>query len=122
MRVTFIDRETKKYRHVLLVYPHAEDDFREVPIHAGGVMWYGEFLFIVDTSQGIRVFDLDNIWRVDSGDKIGKSDDDTYSAQGYKYVLPQIMWYEFTPDFKFQHSYISLDRTTTPDSILVGEY
>ncbi|KAL2107699.1 hypothetical protein VUR80DRAFT_4856 [Thermomyces stellatus] len=123
VRVTFVDRETKKYRHVLLVYPHAEDDFRAVPIHAGGVVWYGDTLWVVDTSNGIRVFDLANIWRVDSGDGVGKTGDDgTYSAQGYKYVLPQIAWYEFTPAFNFQHSYISLDRTATAHSILVGEF
>lgn len=120
-RITFIDRETNLYRHVLLVYPHAEDDFRAVPVHAGGMVWYGNTLWVVDTKNGIRVFDLDNIWRVADGDKVGKTGD-TYSAQNYRYVVPQIMWYEWTPSFNFQHSYISLDRTSTPDSILVGEY
>lgn len=122
VRVTFVDRETNKYRHVLLVYPHAEDDFRAVPIHAGGIVWYGNTLWVVDTGKGIRVFDLDHIWRVDSGDGVGKKSGGGYSAQGYKYVLPQLTWYEFTPDFNFQHSYISLDRTASPDSIMVGEF
>jgi hypothetical protein len=40
-----------------------------------------------------------------------------------RYVIPQIAKYTRTAsstDFRF--SYISLDRTSTPDSILVGEY
>lgn len=122
VRVTFVDKATDKYRHVLLVYPHASDNFREVPVHAGGIMWYGNTLWVVDTKNGIRVFDLDNIWQVESGDGVGKKSGGGYSARGYKYVLPQLMWYEWTPSFNFQFSYISLDRSSTPDSILVGEY
>ncbi|SPO01896.1 uncharacterized protein DNG_04569 [Cephalotrichum gorgonifer] len=121
-RVSLVNKETLKYRHILLVYPHAEDDFREVPIHAGGVMWYGNTLWVVDTDNGIRVFDMDNIWHVDQGDAVGKNGNGGYSARGYKYVVPQVMWYEWTGDFPFKFSYISLDRTTTPDSLLVGEY
>ena len=30
VRVTFVDKETNKYRHVLLVYPTAKDDFGPV--------------------------------------------------------------------------------------------
>ncbi|SPN96494.1 uncharacterized protein DNG_00022 [Cephalotrichum gorgonifer] len=120
-RLTFVDKNTLKYRHVLLVYPHAKDDFRAVPIHAGGIVWYGNTLWVVDTSNGIRVFDLDNIWKVDIGDAVGKSGSG-YTAQGYRYVIPQVTWYQWTPSFNFRFSYISLDRTTSPDSILVGEY
>ena len=75
---------------MLLVYPDAKDDFKDVPVHAGGVMWYGNTLWVVDTRNGIRVFDMDNIWQVESGDGTGKNSDGTYSAAGYKYVLPQI--------------------------------
>ncbi|KAF4468904.1 anchored cell wall 12 [Fusarium albosuccineum] len=121
-RVTFVDRADDSYRHVLLVYPHAKDDFREVPLHAGGIMWYGSTLWIVDTWNGIRVFDMDNIWQVDSGDDVGKKSGGGYSAANYKYVLPQIRWYKWTPSFDFRFSWISLDRTTTPDSLMVGEY
>lgn len=89
VRVTFIDRSDWSYRHVLLVYPHADDDFREVPVHAGGIMWYGDRLWVLDTWNGIRVFDLKNIWQVESGDGVGKKSGGGYSAAGYKYVLPQ---------------------------------
>jgi hypothetical protein len=88
-RITFVNRSNDTYRHALLVYPHAADNFREVPIHAGGILWFGDKLWIVDTSNGIRVFDLANIWQVDTGDAVGKSGD-KYTAAGYRYVVPQI--------------------------------
>lgn len=122
VRVTFVDRSNDKYRHVLLVEPHAADNFREVPIHAGGIMWYGNTLWVVDTWNGIRVFDLDNIWQVESGDGVGKKAGGGYSAAGYKYVLPQIRSYKWSAPFQFRFSFMALDRTTTPDSLLVGEY
>lgn len=90
VRVTFVNRKTNKYRHALLVYPHAADNFKAVPIHAGGIMWYGNTLWVVDTKNGIRVFDLDNIWQVSDGDGVGKKSGGGYSAAGYKYVIPQI--------------------------------
>ncbi|KAM6534352.1 hypothetical protein FALCPG4_007278 [Fusarium falciforme] len=121
-RVTFVNRADYSYRHVLLVYPHAKDDFREVPVHAGGIMWYGNTLWVVDTSNGIRIFDLSNIWQVSNGDEVGKKSGGGYSAAGYKYVLPQIRWYKWTPSFKFRFSWIALDRTTNPDRLMVGEY
>ncbi|KAH6975808.1 hypothetical protein EDB80DRAFT_900016 [Ilyonectria destructans] len=121
-RVTFVNRADYSYRHVLLVYPHAKDNFREVPVHAGGIMWYGNTLWVVDTRNGIRVFDLSNIWQVGNGDGVGKKSGGGYSAAGYKYVVPQIRWYKWTPSFKFRFSWIALDRTTSPDSLMVGEY
>ncbi|EGZ68907.1 hypothetical protein NEUTE2DRAFT_114850 [Neurospora tetrasperma FGSC 2509] len=101
VRVTFVNRARDTYRHALLVYPHASDNFREVP--------------------GL-VFDLTNIWQVGSGDDVGKVSSGVYSAAGYKYVIPQIRWYKWSSSFKFRHSYMALDRTTTPDSLIVGEY
>jgi hypothetical protein len=91
VRVSFVDRKTHKYRHVMLVYPTANDDFKSITIHAGGIMWYGNVLYVVDTKNGIRAFDLDNIWEVEIADGFGKTKDGKgYSADGYRYVLPQI--------------------------------
>lgn len=44
---------------------------------------------------------------------------------GYRYVLPQVRTYDWqkksgVKDMRF--SFVSLDRTTTPDSLLIGEY
>lgn len=91
VRVSFVDRETNQYRHVMLVNPTADDDFEAIPIHAGGIMWYGDILYVVDTVNGLRAFDLENIWEVEIADGVGKmSDGSGYSADGYRYVLPQI--------------------------------
>lgn len=31
-------------------------------------------------------------------------------------------WYKWTSSFNFQHSFIALDRTASPDALLIGEY
>lgn len=91
VRVSFVDRKKKSYRHVFLVEPSADDDFTSVDVHAGGIAWYGSFLYVVDTTGGIRVFDMGNLWEMDEiADGVGKASDGSYSAAGYRYVLPQI--------------------------------
>lgn len=90
VRISFVDRATHKYRHVLLVEPSAKDNFKSVPVHAGGITWYGNALYVVDTKNGLRVFDLDNIWKVDSGAGVGKGTDGKYRANDYAYVIPQV--------------------------------
>lgn len=96
VRVTFVDRETLKYRHVLLVEPKKKTDgqvtFDAVPVHAGGIMWYGDTLWVVDTWKGVRVFDLKNIWKVSIGDGVGRTSSGTFTAQNYAYVIPQVRY------------------------------
>ncbi|KAK2749390.1 hypothetical protein FQN57_006322 [Myotisia sp. PD_48] len=122
VRVTFVDNSNDKYRHVLLVVPDGKDNFKRLAIHAGGIMWYGNTLWVVDTDRGIRVFDLNNIWRVESGDGVGKKAGGGYSAQGYEFVIPQIRAYHWTPDQAFKFSWISLDRQGGGDTLMVGEF
>ncbi|KOX19244.1 hypothetical protein ADK67_33740 [Saccharothrix sp. NRRL B-16348] len=114
-RVTFIDQDLQ-YRHVRLVVPNASGTgYRNVSVHAGGVLWYEQYIYLVDTKNGLRVFDTQQIHRGSGSDK---------------YVLPQIgVWKTKTasksenfctnnPDARF--SYIGLDRSS--HRILVGEY
>lgn len=118
------------YRHVLLVEPSgttSAPSYKPVKVHAGGIMWYGNLLYVADTTGGFRVFDLDRMWRVSTGDasKIGRQPDGSYHAFDYKYVLPQTA--KFTDSTvggyaELQHSSVSLDRTSTPDSVVVSEY
>lgn len=89
VRISFVDRATHKYRHAMLVEPSSNDNFKSVPIHAGGITWYGNSLYVADTKDGLRVFDLDNIWKVDIGDGVGKQSDGKYTANDYEYVIPQ---------------------------------
>jgi hypothetical protein len=121
VRVTFVDMDTKKYRHVLLVIPTAEDDFSSFKkLHAGGIVWYGDTLWVPDTGVGVRVFDLSNVFKVSTGDKIGKNGD-KWTAAGYKYIIPQKGYYKNAVE-TFHHSFCALDRTDSPDTILFGEY
>ncbi|MFF9015067.1 hypothetical protein ACF09C_19130 [Streptomyces sp. NPDC014870] len=116
VRISFIDASTGKYAHVLLVYPFINDSgnasYMSVrtsqhystpggkqygSLHAGGMVWYGYYLYVADTNRGFRVFDLRNI--IDLGalpaEKWGKSktaigrQDGVYNAHGYRYILPQ---------------------------------
>ncbi|RPA98383.1 hypothetical protein L873DRAFT_1687910 [Choiromyces venosus 120613-1] len=129
VRIAFVDRDKSPdaYRYVLLVEPYdnaGSVDFRSVKVHAGGIAWYGNSLYVVDTSRGFRVFDLTQIWKVESGDGIGRKAGGGFSAAGYAYVLPQSRTYTATdpPTPSLRFSFVSLDRTTTPDSLLIGEY
>lgn len=89
-RVTFVKQgsgRTKQYRHVLLVQPKDDDDFEAIKkLHAGGIMWYGNLIYVVDTTGGIRVFDLNHFYKVDANikDSIGRQSGGKYGAYGYK--------------------------------------
>ena len=134
VRVSFVNyanTSTPSYRHVLLVEPYLRSDgqvsYRPINLHAGGIFWYGHYLYVASTSAGFRVFDLDHLWEVDSADgtAIGLQSDGTWEAYGYKYVLPQALTYTRSTlngyaDLTF--SFASLDRTSSPDSVIVGEY
>ncbi|MFD6140687.1 hypothetical protein [Promicromonospora sp. NPDC060271] len=118
------------YRHILLVEPSgtaSAPSYRPVTVHAGGIMWYGNLLYVADTSGGFRVFDLDHLWQVSTGSSsaVGRQPDGSYHAFDYKYVLPQTA--KFTDSTvggyaQLQHSSVALDRTSSPDSVIVSEY
>jgi hypothetical protein len=89
-RVSFVSPGGKgsgrKYRHVLLVQTKGNDDFQTIKgLHAGGIAWYGNLVYVVDTTGGLRVFDLDHIYKVDGDikDDAGKVGS-KYGAYGYK--------------------------------------
>lgn len=133
-RIAFIDitdPDRPTYRYVLLVEPFVNDDghgdFRPVPVHAGGLVWYGDWLQVVDTWNGIRVFDLRELWEVstDRPDAIGRADDGSHHAFGHRYVLPQRLHHtgETVGDTSgVRWSSLSLDRTSSPHSVVVAEY
>lgn len=126
-RVTFTewdnDDTPTTYRHVLLVEPIPGGDFEAIPIHAGGIMWYGDLLFVADTWFGLRVFDMQHIYEVDQGDPnlIGKQSDGTFLAFNYSYVMVQTgtVW---NTGVDLRYSFVSLDRASTPHSMIIGEY
>lgn len=118
-----------RYRHVLLVVPvmnGVTPDFQRVPVHAGGIVWYHNYLYVADTTNGFRVFDLTRILQVQTGnaDWLGKvSEAEGYHAFNYRYVVPQVSRYRLCGgSCCARFSFVSLDRSTTPHSLLSGEY
>ncbi|MEU6881429.1 hypothetical protein [Streptomyces sp. NPDC046712] len=138
IRVSFFNQATQKYRHVLLVWPyinsknhisfdalHAREGTctTEVTtackaqngIHAGGMVWYGNYLYVADTANGMRVFDMRRIMdlnpdnNADVNDptpdglvsdvidkkRIGRQSNVWYGF-GYRYVMPQVASLKFT--------------------------
>ncbi|MEC9070763.1 MAG: hypothetical protein VX938_00230, partial [Myxococcota bacterium] len=125
-----------KYRHVILAEPVPGDDPAHpdlVPIasasssvHAGGIAWYGDYLYVADTSKGLRVFDLTKMFQVQTGKKgslgyVASSDE--YHGYNYRYVLPQVGRYKkCSQTCCARFSWVSVDPTTDPPSLLAGEY
>jgi hypothetical protein len=130
-RITLVDWDAtypNTYRKILLVQPTgtaAAPDFKDIPIHAGGVSWYGDYLYVADTGHGMRVFDMRKILNTDTGgsaDQIGRQSATVYYAHNYAYVLPQIgtITSQTTSGTSLSWSSISLDRVSK--SIVMAEY
>jgi hypothetical protein len=118
-RVTLVDTtdpQDLRYRHLLLVEPARDatgrPTTRPVPVHAGGIVWYGDLLYVACTYGGLRVFDLTDLVRVEPG------------WEGFCYLLPQRDAYRpvFGEEAWLRFSFVSLDRTSTPHALLAGEY
>ncbi|MEW1686091.1 hypothetical protein [Streptomyces sp. NPDC093594] len=115
------------YRHILLVEPimtsSGDYSFKPVRRHAGGIAWYGNLLYVVDTKQGFRIFDLNQIFQVSTTESeiCGRHDDGSYHGYGYEYVLPQSGAYD-NRGTVLRFSTMGLDRASTPDSLVISEY
>lgn len=150
VRISFVDTDTGSYRHVLLVYPRANRDYVTVRVsqdesnanynqslHGGGVLWYGNYLFVADTERGFRVFDMRRIYDLGASpngttqhkDRVGLIGG-TYYGHAYRYVMPQVgSWTRTAPagakctasDGAPHFSYTSLDRGG-PGHVIAGEY
>jgi hypothetical protein len=130
-RITLADWDAtypNKYRKVLLVEPTGTattPNFKDIPIHAGGVSWYGDYLYVADTGRGMRVFDMRKILKTNTGgtsDQIGRQSSGVYYAHNYAYVLPQVgtITSSTTSGTNLAWSTISLDRVSK--SIVMTEY
>ncbi|MEV6382875.1 hypothetical protein AB0M31_26145 [Streptomyces sp. NPDC051773] len=146
LRLSFIDRDTLKYRHVLLVEPTSGgQNFKYVTGHGGGLVWYANHLYVTDTTGGIRVFDVNKLSKVDTyGSGLNTYGVDGVtgrsSACGLPYVLPQTHYYrqaspppsggcdndavDGTPDpDSLCYSWLSLDKTGgAPYKLVAGEW
>ncbi|MGV9315782.1 hypothetical protein ACWDR0_26890 [Streptomyces sp. NPDC003691] len=139
VRVTFVKTRTNpvtglpevRYQHALLAwttvsagrisyYGVASDDSPiQDGIHAGGIVWYGDFLYVADTRNGIRVFDVQRILDLDpdgnpaTRDAMGADTDgaqttanvqdttkvgrhgNVWYSYGYRYIIPQVAAWRF---------------------------
>ncbi|MET8287484.1 hypothetical protein ACGFWD_12765 [Streptomyces sp. NPDC048448] len=136
-RIALIDASDPRaltYRWVLLVAPRdGGRDFGAVRSRMGGMVWYQGKLIVTGRGgagrdDALLVFDLHHILKagVNSG-AVGRVRGG-YSAHGYQYVLPAVGSYSpaggscgsaggTVPCF----GSLSLDRTSTPDSLVATE-
>jgi hypothetical protein len=132
-RVTFVDPEHHRYRHVLLVVPRLRRDgsleVRPLRVHAGGLAWCGDHLHVAATSRGFMTFRVDDLVRVPD-DRLGDPqalgiDGDQVSTYGYRYLLPVRFAYQSLAEEgheKVRFSFLSVDRAASPPQLVAGEY
>lgn len=125
-RLTFVNMDgpdrlpVHRYKHVLLVEPtNGGAGCRPLGLHAGGLVWYGDKLFVADDDhRGIRVFDVRDLARSNPGRGC--------NGENYRYVLPEAAHYtRAVPSGSAGHmrvNYLSLDRDGGSPSLLVGEW
>ena len=132
-RLTFVDLTDPsdiRYRHVLLVEPFLRDDgavdVRPVTVHAGGIVWHGDYVHVAGTARGFSSFRLDDIVRVPTGDATRlRVRDDRVDGFGFRYFLPVRFTYDgHAGDGRepMRYSFASLDRSTSPHELVAGEY
>ena len=133
-RVTFLDLDSHRYRHVLLVVPELADDgsvrLEPLQVHAGGIVWFGPYLHIASTARGFVTCRADDLLRIPderaSGDhtRLGVNGGQV-SSYGYRYLLPVRFAYRAAAEMghpKLRYSFLSLDHDTKPPELVVGEY
>ena len=109
VRFSFGNLASPHYRLVLAVQPTKGGGFKLVHVHAGGIAWLGHYLYVVDTKNGLRVFDTNRLTHV------GKKHQN--ETLGYAYVLPQVGSYKSVGS-KLTYSYVSNDG----NRLIIGEY
>ncbi|MEQ1500888.1 MAG: hypothetical protein ABMB14_01590 [Myxococcota bacterium] len=127
VRVAFVDvtdPADPRYRFVLLVEPLAGPSWGPVRIHAGGIAWVGDFLYVADTFNGLRVFDITRMFHADTSEDVIGCDGTVCKAGLYAYALPQIGAYDLVapcaPAERF--SFVAVDRSSDPVQLVSGEY
>lgn len=135
-RLTFVDYtdpQNPRYRHVLLVEAvpdrRGRPGLRPVLVHAGGICWHGDLVYVAGTEEGIRVFRLSDLLAVpderNRAHRVGRGRQGSWSAFGYRYVLPQAFAYTaWSADDReeLRYSFLSFDGTGDPAGLVVGEY
>ncbi len=118
-RVTFVDLDTLRYRHVLIAQASTNlwgrPRLKPLHIHAGGVVWAGDYLHLAGTRRGIFTCRVQDIVKLPP----------SHHSFDYRYVLPVRFAYDAhaAADVeKLRYSFLSLNRTSSPPELIAGEY
>lgn len=115
-RITVLDLESRRYRHVLLVEPVVRDGVAgvlPVAVHAGGLVWQAGNLHVAATRRGFLTFKLDDLLH------------DPSNRHGSHYLLPVRFAYQATAAEGLEllrYSFLALDRSGPGPALVVGEY
>ncbi|MEV0238131.1 hypothetical protein [Nonomuraea sp. NPDC050786] len=127
IRVSFLSPRTLKYQHALLVEAKPDGSYGPIDIHAGGIACDGDLVYIADTKNGLRVFDLNRVLDLrtaqnDLGDpkRIGRHGG-KFHAFGYRYVMPQTDFWRVVKEGP-HFSFLSIDRSGGTPRLVSGEY
>jgi hypothetical protein len=133
-RISFLDLDARRYRHVLLVRPVLREDgtvdLEPLKAHAGGIVWSGPYLHIAATRKGFHTARIGDIIRVPDHLRVA---DHTRVGRGvdglgtfdYPYVLPVRFSYVASHDEgvePLRFSFLSIDRSASPWELVAGEY
>ena len=131
-RLTFLDLETLRYRHVLLVRAGLDRGrltLSPVAIHAGGVVWYSDYLHLAATRRGLVTCRVDDLLRVPdtvaADPRALGATATAVSTLGYRYVLPVRFSYRAHAEQGLpglRYSFLSLDRSGPAPHLVTGEY
>ncbi|GAA1918394.1 hypothetical protein GCM10009737_19820 [Nocardioides lentus] len=122
-RITALDVRRRRYLHVLLVEPRAGRDggpptFRPLQVHAGGLVWWGDWVHVAATARGFATCHLDDLVRVPAAWR-----ERTF---GHSWVLPMRVAHRArTADGTdpLRYSFLSLDdHDPAHPALVVGEY
>ncbi|MET7730493.1 hypothetical protein ABZT02_03915 [Streptomyces sp. NPDC005402] len=129
-RVAFVDADDLNqltYSWVLLAVPvDGGRDFRGLVSQVSGMVWYQNKLLVTASGDGgdaLYVYDMNRVQRatVDSS-TVGRVRGG-WSAHGAQWVLPAVGSYRLTDQAgATRPDYLSLDRSTAPDSLVASEW
>lgn len=109
VRITFLDRTTRRYRHVPLALPGADGALSPLRVHAGGIGWRGPWLYVASTMRGCYVAHLDDLRRRATGELVW--------PVRLKYAAPS------DDPNGMRYSFISTTDEPSPHGVLLaGEY
>jgi hypothetical protein len=115
-RITVLDLETLRYRHVLLVVPtirRGRVRLEPLTVHAGGVVWCGPYLHVAGTRRGLFTCRMEDIVAVEP----------SRETFGLGFVLPVRFAYDAAGDEdQMRYSFLSIDRSGEVPHLVAGEY